>query len=83
VATARPVVSGLGLSDGGVTKETLMSQQAVSRRRGGRRWRAQAVLRKQRTGRVRGLEGLAVVVLLTLGERPAAVRDAEGAPRSR
>jgi hypothetical protein len=41
-----------------------MSQQAVSRRRGGRRWRAHAVLRKQRTDRVRRLKGLAVVVLL-------------------
>ena len=58
-----------------------MSQQSVSRRRGGRRWRAQAVLRKQRIDRVSRLEGLAVVVLLTLGERLAATR--KGAPRSR
>jgi hypothetical protein len=54
-----------------------MSQQSVSRRRGGRRWRGPAVLRNQRTDRERQLAGLAVVVLFTLGERVAAVRDAE------
>jgi len=38
---------------------------------------ARAVLRKQRADRERRLEGLAVAVLTALGERDAAVRDAE------
>jgi hypothetical protein len=38
---------------------------------------AQAVLRKERVDRERRLEGLAVAVLTALGERDAAVHDAE------
>jgi hypothetical protein len=38
---------------------------------------AQAVLRKERADRERRLEALAVAVLIALGERDAAVRDAE------
>jgi hypothetical protein len=38
---------------------------------------ARAVMRKQRAERERRLEGLAVAVLTALGERDAAVRDAE------
>lgn len=37
----------------------------------------QAALRKERTDRERGLEGLAVPALTALGERDGAVRDTE------
>jgi hypothetical protein len=54
-----------------------MSQQ--SGRQAARRsaLNAQAVLRKQRADRERRLEALAVEVLIALGERDVAVRDAE------
>jgi hypothetical protein len=55
-----------------------MSQQVMrGRRRGARRWMPKAVPRKQRADRERWVEGLVVAVLTVLGERDAAVRDAE------
>jgi len=50
-------------------EETVMSQQATDRRRDARPTAGQAVRRKERAERERGLEGLAVIVLTALGER--------------
>jgi hypothetical protein len=76
--TARVVVSGLRVSEGAVSmRETVMSQQSVRQAARRSALDAQAVLRKQRADRERRLEGLAVEVLTALGERDAAVRDAE------
>jgi hypothetical protein len=54
-----------------------MSQQAVRQAARRSALDAQAVLRKERAGRKRRLERLAVGVLTALGEREAAVRNAE------
>jgi hypothetical protein len=54
-----------------------MSQQVVRQSARRSALDAQAVLRKQRADRQRRLEGLAIAVLTALGERDAAVRDAE------
>jgi hypothetical protein len=54
-----------------------MSQQSVRQAARRSALDAQAVLRKERVDRERRLEGLAVEVLTALGERDAAVRDAE------
>jgi hypothetical protein len=54
-----------------------MSQQSVRQAARRAALDAQAVLRKERADRERRLEGLAVAVLTALGERDAAVRDAE------
>ena len=58
-------------------RETVVSRKSV---RQAARWSAlaaQAVLRKQRADRDRRLERLAVTVLTALGERDAAICDAE------
>jgi hypothetical protein len=49
-----------------------MSQQSVGRQRGGRRWAQLA--RRRRAERARPLDGLAVDVLVAVGERDAAIR---------
>ena len=54
-----------------------MSQQSVRQAARRSALNAQAVLRKQRADRERRLEALAVEVLIALGERDGAVRDAE------
>ena len=54
-----------------------MSQQAMRQAARRSALDAQAVLRKERADRERRLERLAVAVLTALGERDAAVRDAE------
>ena len=73
VMIARVIGSGLRPSKGsGVDEEMVMSQAA---RRSA--LDAQAVLRKERADRERRLERLAVAVLTAIGERDAAVRDAE------
>jgi hypothetical protein len=54
-----------------------MSQQSVRQAARREALDAQAVLRKQRVDRQRRLEGLAVTALTALGERDAAVLDAE------
>src|SRR5688500_5870951 len=54
-----------------------MSQQSARQAARRSALDAQAVLRKQRADRQRRLEGLAITVLTALGERDAAVRDAE------
>jgi hypothetical protein len=54
-----------------------MSQQSVRQAARRSALDAQAGLRKLRADRERRLEGLAVEVLTALGERDAAVRDAE------
>jgi hypothetical protein len=55
----------------------VMSQQSVRQASRRSALDAQAVLRKQRADRERRLEVLAVEVLTAIGERDAAVRDAE------
>ena len=78
VMTARLVGSGLRPSKGsGVDEEMVMSQQAMRQAARRSALDAQAVLRKERADRERRLERLAVAVLTALGERDAAVRDAE------
>jgi hypothetical protein len=62
---------------GKVDEETVMSQQSVRQSARRSALDAQAVLRKQRADRERRLDGLAATVLTALGERDAAVRDAE------
>jgi hypothetical protein len=62
---------------GQVDEETVMSQQSVRRSARRSALDAQAVLRKQRADRERRLHGLAVTVLIALGERDTAVRDTE------
>ena len=54
-----------------------MSQQSVRQAARRSALDAQAVLRKERADRERRLEQLAVEVLTALGERDAAIRDAE------
>ena len=54
-----------------------MNQQAMRQAARRSALDAQAVRRKERADRERRLEGLAVAVLTALGERDAAVRDAE------
>jgi hypothetical protein len=54
-----------------------MSQQAVGQAARRSALDAQAVLRNERVDRERRLEGLAVAVLTALGERDAAVGDAD------
>jgi DNA-binding transcriptional ArsR family regulator len=54
-----------------------MSQQSVGQAVRRSALDAQAVRRKERAQRERRLEGLAVEVMTALGERDAAVRDAE------
>jgi Ferritin-like len=54
-----------------------MSQQAVGQAARRSALDARAVLRKERVDRERRLEGLAVAVLTALGERDAAVQDAD------
>jgi hypothetical protein len=54
-----------------------MTQQSVRQAARRAALDAQAVLRKQRADRERRLEGLAVEVLTAIGERAAAVREAE------
>jgi hypothetical protein len=54
-----------------------MSQQSVRQAARRSALDTQAVLRKERADRERRLEGLAVAVLAALGERDAAVRDAD------
>jgi len=61
----------------GVDKGDLMSQQSVRQAARRSALDAQAGLRKLRADRERRLEGLAVEVLTALGQRDAAVRDAE------
>ena len=81
--TARVVGSGLRLNERpvsirtGVDKGDVMSQQSVRQAARRSALDAQAVLRKERADRERRLERLAVAVLTALGERDAAVRDAE------
>ena len=78
MVTAGPVGSAIGLSERPVSiRETVMSQQSVRQAARRAALDAQAVLRKERADRERRLEGLAVAVLTALGERDAAVRDAE------
>jgi hypothetical protein len=78
VMTARVVGSGLRPSKGsGVDEEMVMSQQAMRQAARRSALDAQAVLRKEGADRERRLERLAVAVLTALGERDAAVRDAE------
>ena len=60
-----------------------MSQQAVRQAARRSAMDAQAILRKERAGRERRLEGLAVVWLTALAEHDALVRDANGAPGMR
>jgi hypothetical protein len=55
----------------------VMSKQSVRQAARRSALDAQAVLRKERADRERRLEALAVAVLTALGERDAAVRDAE------
>jgi hypothetical protein len=54
-----------------------MSQQSVRQAARRSALDAQALLHKQRAGRERRLEALAIEVLIALGERDGAVRDAE------
>jgi hypothetical protein len=54
-----------------------MGQQAVRQAARRAAWNVQAGRRRQRAERSRRLEGLAVEVLTALGERDAAVRDAD------
>jgi hypothetical protein len=54
-----------------------MSQQAVGQAARRSALDAQSVLRKERVDRERRLEGLAVAALTALGERDAAVQDAD------
>jgi len=61
----------------GIDRRDVMSQQAVGQAARRSALDAQAVLRKERVDRERRLEGLAVAVLTALGERDAAVHDAE------
>jgi hypothetical protein len=63
--------------EAGVDKGDLMSQQSVRQAARRSALDAQAGLRKLRADRERRLEGLAVEVLTALGQRDAAVRDAE------
>jgi hypothetical protein len=58
-------------------RETVMTQQSVRQAARRSALDAQAVLRKQGADRERRLEVLAVEVLTAIGERDAAVRDAE------
>jgi hypothetical protein len=60
-----------------------MSQQSVRQAARRSALDAQAGLRKAAGRRERRLEGSAVEVLTALGERDAAVRDAERAPEKR
>jgi hypothetical protein len=72
------VGSCLGLSERPVSmRETVMNQQSVRQAARRAALDAQAVLRKERAGRERRLEGLAVAVLTAIGERDGAVWDAE------
>jgi hypothetical protein len=76
--TAGPAGSCLGLSERPVSMtETVMNQQSVRQAARRAALDAQAVLRKERAGRERRLEGLAVAVLTAIGERDGAVWDAE------
>jgi predicted Fe-S protein YdhL (DUF1289 family) len=76
--TAQLVVDGLGLCDGSMAmRETVVSWQSVRQAARRSALAAQAVLRKQRADRDRRLERLAVTVLTALGERDAAICDAE------
>ena len=78
VMTAGPGGSAIGLSESPVSmRETVMSQQSVRQAARRAALDAQAVRRKQRVDRERRLEGLAVTALTALGERDAAVLDAE------
>jgi hypothetical protein len=54
-----------------------MSQQPVRQAARRSALDAQAILRRERADRERRLEGLAVAVLTSLGERDAAIRDTE------
>jgi hypothetical protein len=70
--------SRLGLSEGPVSmRGDVMSQQSVRQAARRSALDAQAILRKERADRERRLDRLAVAVLTALGERDAAVRDAE------
>jgi hypothetical protein len=60
-----------------------MSQQSVRQAARRSALDAQAVLRKERAGRERRLEALAVAVLTALGARDALVRDLSGGPGER
>ena len=71
--TARLVEIGLPLCEAGVSEGDGMSQQSARRSA----LDAQVILRRERADRQRRLEGLAITVLTALGERDAAVRDAE------
>jgi hypothetical protein len=61
----------------GADRGDVMSQQAVRQAARRSALDAQAVLRKERPDRERRLERLAVAVLIALGDREAAVRNAE------
>lgn len=76
--TAQLVVDGLGLCDGSMAiRETVVSRQSVRQAARRSALAARAVLRKQRADRDRRLKRLAVTVLAALGERDAAICDAE------
>jgi hypothetical protein len=76
--TARDVGSRLRLVErAGVDEGDVMSQQLVRQAARRSALDAQAILRRERADRERRLEGLAVAVLTSLGERDAAIRDTE------
>jgi hypothetical protein len=76
--TARDVGSRLRLVErAGVDEGDVMSQQSVRQAARRSALDAQAILRRERADRERRLEGLAVAVLTSLGERDAAIRDTE------
>ena len=78
VVTARVTRNGLGLSEGPVSIGVDgMSQQSARQAARRSALDAQAVLHKERADRERRLKAFAVAVLTALGERDAAVRDAE------
>jgi hypothetical protein len=77
VMTAGVVGCAIWPCSGVVDEEMVLSEQWVRQAARRSALDAQAVLRKARAGRDRRLEGLAVAVLTAIGERDAAVRDAE------
>jgi hypothetical protein len=61
----------------GVDRGDVMSQQSVRQAARRSALMPRRLLRRERAGRERRLEGLAVAVLTALGERDALVREAE------
>jgi hypothetical protein len=77
VMTARVVGSGLRPSKRPVSMREIDESHAMRQAARRSALDAQAILRKERADRERRLQGVAVAVLTALGERGAAVRDAE------